>query len=718
MRKHRSLKSGIYGFVIVSFVMSCIMPAGALANPTVTITSPQGGAMVKGQTQIDVSFQGEKGLPVTQILLFVDGKQVQQWALASPRTEGKQSFNWDFSLSTGESHTISARAIDAQGQVGNATIQVRMQKAETVQDTLPPVVTIFYPAHGAKVHGNISLKANASDNDGIASVFFYVDGKFKSMIMNAPPYQTDLDTSKLSDGPHVLSATAFDRSDNQGKSAEVTIFVVNRALTTGEGPDLTAIDPPPSLIGDPNLPQVSVPTAAAPAPAPVTPPQVAVTPPPSILTPLVQAQTGAFLAGLSVASLAAAALPEAGGAIDLTARTGRPTGTVVMPRPVAPRYVPAPRVAPITPPPTLIAPPTVVALTPANPPTLGAAESAGAQALTAMPVTVPPVEPDVRMGAPTRVRPVAPTPTPRVATIQPAMPVALAPGVPGLAASGQGVGMLPSPAGAAALTLAPTRTGEPGGAPAVAVAPLPSTIAAAVAVQVGAAGGESGAELMVGTASRATLGLSGQRMGRLEGRAPVEVAVAPAAPTLAPLTSAVLTYTPAQEMTARTRAELLLSGARTATPEARAVAMLPQKPAPVEGTAAAPAPSPEPAAIAKIRDVRIVFNGEPLDLRSLPETIRGISMAPLREIFEKTDGKVYWFAVEKRVHAVNPQVDLNLTIGNRVIQVNDEPRTLSLAPYLKNGRTMVPLQFLADALNVTISYNQDSGQIRISSNEF
>lgn len=31
---------------------------------------------------------------------------------------------------------------------------------------------------------------------------------------------------------------------------------------------------------------------------------------------------------------------------------------------------------------------------------------------------------------------------------------------------------------------------------------------------------------------------------------------------------------------------------------------------------------------------------------------------------------------------------------------------------------MVPLQFIADTLNVTITFNPDSGQIVITSNEF
>ncbi len=49
--------------------------------------------------------------------------------------------------------------------------------------------------------------------------------------------------------------------------------------------------------------------------------------------------------------------------------------------------------------------------------------------------------------------------------------------------------------------------------------------------------------------------------------------------------------------------------------------------------------------------------------------------------------------------------------------VNNQQQTLELAPYIKRGRTMVPLQFIADTLDVTITYNPATGEIVISSNE-
>jgi len=124
MRRLRSLKTGVYFFIILTFLLSCVLPPAALAAPTVSITRPQEGGVVSGEVIIDVSYKGEPGLPVCSVQLFVNGKVAQEWSLPKPQAQGTQSLRYNFSLNAAESHVISARAVDAQGGVGNATVTV------------------------------------------------------------------------------------------------------------------------------------------------------------------------------------------------------------------------------------------------------------------------------------------------------------------------------------------------------------------------------------------------------------------------------------------------------------------------------------------------------------------------------------------------------------------------------------------------------------------
>jgi len=73
--------------------------------------------------------------------------------------------------------------------------------------------------------------------------------------------------------------------------------------------------------------------------------------------------------------------------------------------------------------------------------------------------------------------------------------------------------------------------------------------------------------------------------------------------------------------------------------------------------------------------------------------------------------------VEKRVRAVSKDVDLGIKIGDPKVRVNGESQQLVIAPYIKRGRTMVPLQFIADTLGVNITYDAKTAQIIITSNQ-
>ena len=104
--------------------------------------------------------------------------------------------------------------------------------------------------------------------------------------------------------------------------------------------------------------------------------------------------------------------------------------------------------------------------------------------------------------------------------------------------------------------------------------------------------------------------------------------------------------------------------------------------------------------------ISALFGEKMLDLRAAPEVKADISMGPLREVFEQAGGVLQWFPQENKVHAVNEELDISLQIGNPFARVNDQKRHLALAPYIKRGRTMVPLQFLSDTLDVAISPHQ------------
>jgi len=93
-----------------------------------------------------------------------------------------------------------------------------------------PTVSIQTPANGSTVSGTVRVSATASDDKGVASVTFQLDGA-GSLEDTAAPYDVSWDTTRTSDGSHVITAIARDTAGNTASST----ITVNVANGTGGG---------------------------------------------------------------------------------------------------------------------------------------------------------------------------------------------------------------------------------------------------------------------------------------------------------------------------------------------------------------------------------------------------------------------------------------------------------------------------------------------------
>ena len=104
--------------------------------------------------------------------------------------------------------------------------------APPAADTLRPTVAITAPSSGATVSGpSITVSAVASDNVGVASMQFTLDGTNLGPAVTALPYTLTWNTTTAANGSHVLAAKASDAAGNVGSSAPVTLTVANADTT-------------------------------------------------------------------------------------------------------------------------------------------------------------------------------------------------------------------------------------------------------------------------------------------------------------------------------------------------------------------------------------------------------------------------------------------------------------------------------------------------------
>lgn len=90
-------------------------------------------------------------------------------------------------------------------------------------DTVAPTVTLITPAAFADVLGTLSLSATASDNVGVSSVEYQVDGRSVVSTSTGPNYAASVPTVDFASGQHVVRARARDVAGNVSAWSSATV---------------------------------------------------------------------------------------------------------------------------------------------------------------------------------------------------------------------------------------------------------------------------------------------------------------------------------------------------------------------------------------------------------------------------------------------------------------------------------------------------------------
>jgi hypothetical protein len=99
--------------------------------------------------------------------------------------------------------------------------------APASSDKTPPTIVVMTPAAGAFVSKTVAVSANATDNIGVATVTFQLDGAALGTALTSAPWTFRWDTLTAPDGEHKLSAVASDAAGNTAASLVVPLTVDN-----------------------------------------------------------------------------------------------------------------------------------------------------------------------------------------------------------------------------------------------------------------------------------------------------------------------------------------------------------------------------------------------------------------------------------------------------------------------------------------------------------
>jgi hypothetical protein len=99
-------------------------------------------------------------------------------------------------------------------------------------DTTAPAVAVTSPAQGTTVSGSVALAASASDNVGVASVQFRVNGSNVGAADSSSPYTASWNTTGLAAGTYTVTALATDAAGNSTTSAGVSVTIGDSGVVT------------------------------------------------------------------------------------------------------------------------------------------------------------------------------------------------------------------------------------------------------------------------------------------------------------------------------------------------------------------------------------------------------------------------------------------------------------------------------------------------------
>lgn len=145
----------------------------------------------------------------------------------------------------------------------------------------------------------------------------------------------------------------------------------------------------------------------------------------------------------------------------------------------------------------------------------------------------------------------------------------------------------------------------------------------------------------------------------------------------------------------------------------------PPEPTPTTPTATGPGAEPPKPAVLIERPkspIAVKLNGIWLPLDPAPLELDGRVMVPLRGLFEALNATVKFDRATKLVVATKGAMVLQLTLGSKTARLGDYPMTLDVAPQELNGAIYVPLRFAGQALGVAVKWLTETKDVELTAN--
>jgi hypothetical protein len=111
--------------------------------------------------------------------------------------------------------------------------------------------------------------------------------------------------------------------------------------------------------------------------------------------------------------------------------------------------------------------------------------------------------------------------------------------------------------------------------------------------------------------------------------------------------------------------------------------------------------------------IGVVINDQPQYYDVPPMMVNGRVMVPMRGIFEALGAQVSWDGAQRTVTAARGESQMRLTVGNQWAMVNGKTTMLDTPPRMEQSRVLVPLRFVSESLGAEVKWDGPGRQVLI-----
>ncbi len=114
-----------------------------------------------------------------------------------------------------------------------------------------------------------------------------------------------------------------------------------------------------------------------------------------------------------------------------------------------------------------------------------------------------------------------------------------------------------------------------------------------------------------------------------------------------------------------------------------------------------------------VEEIKVFVEGQKPKFDVLPVIENSRTLVPLRAMAEAVGAEVNWDAATQTITLVKGERRISMAVNSDQAEVGGQKIKLDVAAKIKDGRTMVPLRFVGEALDAEVTWDGDSKMITV-----